>query len=67
MMKAVCVLRFFMLFRVFVNLEPIGVKIEADGPGGTREIRTGLEKGALVVLKPAFGLKEETYVQIIKK
>jgi RND family efflux transporter MFP subunit len=32
-----------------------------------REIISGLEKGALVVLKPASGLKEGTYVQITKK
>jgi RND family efflux transporter MFP subunit len=32
-----------------------------------REIITGLEKGELVVLKPASGLKEGTYVQITKK
>jgi RND family efflux transporter MFP subunit len=32
-----------------------------------REIISGLEKGALVVLKPASGLKEGTYVHITKK
>jgi hypothetical protein len=56
MMKAAGVLTFFMLSRVFANLELIRTGFETDGPGGT------LSFAASPATIRRSGLKEDVYV-----